>query len=396
MVTRTASADVPPPPEEATKVLHAATVDVDSHSPRGVPCEACATPVEPLDKFCPACGTPNPTYRSDVNAPTEVAKSKTSSAPPIDAQVIDAALQNRLTCQNCGATVQVEPGQRSVTCPFCDSNYVVEVRSEISGKQQPEFVIGFAITPQQAYEQYRNWLKQSAWFNPGDLTSKSVEDRLKGIYLPFWSFTMRADSVWQAQVGEHWYRTETYTETDKDGHTVTRTRQVQETEWWPLSGNHHRYYWGYLVSGSRGLPQSEALRVMPYQLPALKRYEPSYLSGWLSEEYSVEKEDALALSQQEFYRREQQNVGAFLPGDTHSQLSVKTQFSQISSDLCLLPIYILSYQYQGKLYRFLLNGQTGKMAGDKPVSGARIAMAIVGGLFLFALFVLAIAAISQR
>ena len=372
---------------QVATVLHAATVDPDSHSPRGVPCAACATPIEPLDKFCPACGTPNPAYQATSNSP---------SAVPLDAQVIDAAIQQRLECRNCGATVQIDPGQRSVTCPFCDSNYVIEVRTELSGKQPPEFVIGFAITPEQAYQQYRNWLRQSAWFNPGDLASQSVAEKLKGVYLPFWSFTMLADSSWHAQVGEHWYRTETYTETDKDGHTHTRTRQVQETEWWPLSGRHHHYYWGYLVSGSRGLPQTEALRIMPYQLPALKRYVPSYLSGWLSEEYSVERNDALAVSQQEFYRREQQNVGSFLPGDTHRHLHLQTDFTQINSDLCLLPLYILSYQYQGKLYRFLLNGQTGKMAGDKPVSSMRIAIAILCGVLLFGLLVLAIAVISRN
>jgi hypothetical protein len=41
-----------------------------------------------------------------------------------------------------------------------------------------------------------------------------------------------------------------------------------------------------------------------------------------------------------------------------------------------LPIYILSYRYKEKVYRYLLNGQTGKMDGDKPVSGQRIAIAV--------------------
>ena len=71
---------------------------------------------------------------------------------------------------------------------------------------------------------------------------------------------------------------------------------------------------------------------------------------------------------------------AFLPGDTHSQLQVSTDFSDINSDLILLPIYLLSYRYQDKVYRFLLNGQTGKLDGDKPYSTRRIAAAVVLGL----------------
>jgi hypothetical protein len=278
--------------------------------------------------------------------------------------------------------VATDPNQRSYVCPFCDSTYVMEFSPAQSGRQPPEFVIGFAITPEQAQESFRQWLRKNSWFRPGDLAVASVADKLKGIYLPFWSFTMLAQSQWQAQIGEHWYRTETYTETDSKGNVVTKTRQVQETEWWPLAGQHHRYYNGYLVSGSKGLAQDQALRIQPFNLPALKRYEPYFLAGWLAEEYSVARDEALAICQQEFQRREQANVAGFLPGDTHSGLAVSTQFSHVSSDLCLLPIYILSYRYRDKVYRFLLNGQTGKMAGDKPLSGKRIALVVLAAILL--------------
>ena len=55
---------------------------------------------------------------------------------------------------------------------------------------------------------------------------------------------------------------------------------------------------------------------------------------------------------------------------------VETEFSNINSDLILLPIYLLTYRYRDKIYRFLINGQTGKMAGDKPLSPWRIALAV--------------------
>ena len=198
---------------------------------------------------------------------------------------------------------------------------------------------------------------------------------------------MLAQSHWSATIGEYWYRTETYTTRDSKGNIVVRTRQVQETEWWPLSGSHHHYYAGYLVSGSQGLPQQQAERIKPFNLPALKRYEPYYLAGWLSEEYSIEREAALQICQQEFYNRERNNVAAFLPGDTHRGLEVSTRFSSINSDLCLLPVYILSYRYRDKLYRFLVNGQTGKCAGDKPLSWRRISVLIVIIVLLIALVI---------
>jgi hypothetical protein len=350
-------------------------IDAQVVAPQGEPCEACGSPVEALDKFCPACGAPHETQQ---------AENENREERP----------QNFFRCESCGSEVATDSDQRSYVCAFCDSSYVVELSPEQSDRQRPEFVIGFAVTPDQAREKFHQWLRSNSWFRPGDLRAAQIAERLKGVYLPFWSFSMLARSNWQASIGEHWYRTETYTTTNSDGKTVTRTRQVQETEWWPLAGAHHYYYSGYLVSGSRGLSQADAARIKPFQLPAMKRYQPYFLAGWLSEEYSVSREDASVQCQQEFRRREQSHVGAFLPGDTHRGLQVDTRFSHVNSDLCLLPVYVLSYRYKDKLYRFLVNGQTGKVAGDKPVSALRIGLAIGAGLLLVLLAFLVIALLS--
>jgi hypothetical protein len=252
---------------------------------------------------------------------------------------------------------------------------VVEFNPRETGRQGPEFVIGFAVTPEQALERFRQWLGSNSWFRPGDLKGAEIAEKLRGVYIPFWSFSMLARSTWSASIGEYWYRTETYTVVE-NGKTVTKTRTVRETEWWGLEGGHHEYYSGYLVSGSRGLSQREADRIKPFHLAALKRYEPYFLAGWLAEEYSIEREAALETSMAVFRHMEADAVAAFLPGDTHSDLRVETEFSDVGSDLVLLPVYVLSYRYRGKLYRFVLNGQTGKATGEKPVSGWRIGIAV--------------------
>ena len=42
--------------------------------------------------------------------------------------------------------MQVDPNQRSYTCAFCESTYVVELPADAQRRQRPEFVIGFAVT----------------------------------------------------------------------------------------------------------------------------------------------------------------------------------------------------------------------------------------------------------
>jgi len=348
------------------EVADEAIVDAAVLAPQGQGCPSCGAPVDRDDRFCNACGNPLP-------------------APITEER---RAPQRHFQCKGCGSRVSVDADQRSYVCPFCDSTYVVEFSPDETGRQRPEFVIGFALTQDQALEKFRQWIRTNGLFRPGDLGQAKIERRLRGIYLPFWSFSMLAQSRWKATIGEYWYRTETYTTTDSKGNTVTHTRRVRETEWWTLSGRHHHYYNGYLVSGSKGLPQSQADRIKPFQLPALKRYEPFYLAGWLSEEYSIERDEALARCRQEFHRQEQANVSAFLPGDTFRNLSLSTEFSQENSDLILLPVYLLSYRYQDKLYRFLINGQTGRLAGDKPLSWRRIWSAVGAAVGVVVLIIL--------
>lgn len=411
--------------------LDNAAIDPASAAPQGRPCAACGCPLEPQDKFCPACGTSLEATSLEAAGREATGRDATGreaggreaggpvvdaavvgEAPIVDAELIgdagepagaaaDAAPAVRPTgqkffrCENCGAEVGDEGGQRSFVCPFCDSTYVSEFSPASTGRQEPEFVIGFAVTPEQARDKFKAWIGETSLFRPGDLRSATVEDKLKGVYLPFWSFSMLAESCWHATIGEYWYRTETYTERDANGNMVTKTRQVRETEWWPLSGNHHQYYSGYLVSGSKGLPQDQAERIKPFNLPALKRYEPMYLAGWMSEEYSIARDEALQRCQQEFYRRESLNVGQFLPGDTHRGLELSTSFRHVNSDLCLLPVYILSYRYRDKLYRFLVNGQTGRYAGDKPISWKRIGLFVFGVALIIAAAVVIVVVVSH-
>jgi uncharacterized Zn finger protein (UPF0148 family) len=354
-----------------------------------LPCPACGSPRSPGAKFCVACGMP---FEATATVPPEAPAATTQatrelSQPPKEAGQISTT---SFHCQNCGSDIAVTTGERSIRCPFCDSTYVAEIQSDRTGRRRPEFVIGFAVTREQALQKYFEWIRKGGWFRPGDLSLRAISDKQVGVYVPFWHYAYEARSRWGAMIGQHWYRTETYTVRTQDGKTETRTRTVQETEWSPLSGKHHKYYFGYLVSASKGLSQQEALSIQPYDLRAITRFKPYYLAGWTSEEYSVDYAQAKAIAESEFQQREINNISRMMPGDTYGQLNVQTEFELNETDLMLLPVHILSYRYRDRVYRFLVNGQTGRIAGEKPWSGVRIAgaVSVVVILILLAVFVI--------
>ena len=352
----------------------------------GEPCPACSAPRELGAKFCNSCGSPLATPIEDASGlatPAEQGREAENDESSKD-------LPSRtLHCQNCGSDVATSIDQRSYVCPFCDSSIVTEIDFRRSGRQRPEFIIGFAVTAAEAQQKYYDWLGKNAWFRPGDLSVKAVSEKQKGIYIPFWHFSMLAKSRWTARIGEYWYREERYTTVDSKGKTVTRTKKVRHTEWFPLRGEHQKFYHGYLVAASKGIAPKEAKAIQPFQLSALNRYRPFYLAGWMAEEYTMAMDLAMDKTKQEFQRRQREIVARFLPGDTHTDLAVQSEFDVNGSDLILLPVYVLSYRYRDRVYRFLVNGQTGKIVGEKPWSGRRIAAAVFLVVLLIAIFVVA-------
>ncbi len=396
------------------KILDAKVIDYDPlHDPNRslasslMPCSACGTPRQIGSRFCVSCGvpfeTPNESSLSELRKrPSEVSSRATEGTATrggvtVETEAIEASGATRtFRCENCGSEVDAPREQRSLRCPFCDSAYVAELPIEQRTAQRPEFIIGFEVSREKAQELFFQWIGKNSFFRPGDLVTKSATEKQQGVYIPFWHFSMKAMSEWSAQIGEYWYRTETYTVKNAEGKSEVRTRTVQETEWWPLSGIYRKYYSGYLVSASKGLPQQEALAIQPYRLNTMMRYRPMYLAGWMSEEYSVSREAAMAATQQEFRTREYNAINVFLPGDVQSGLTVHTNLEVGGSDLILLPIHVLSYRYRDKVYRFLVNGQTGKTYGEKPWSSSKVAAVVMAVVLLLLVIIALIIVLSKR
>src|SRR6188474_1034798 len=96
--------------------LENAVVDSEAAAPSGAPCNACGTPVEALDKFCPACGTTNPRYQAQASGPGALsapASGRVASPEVIAAEIAEPSpLSKYFRCQQCGSEVATDPSQR--------------------------------------------------------------------------------------------------------------------------------------------------------------------------------------------------------------------------------------------------------------------------------------------
>lgn len=253
----------------------------------------------------------------------------------------------------------------------------------------PTFAVGFAVHRERAVEIARKWLESRSVFAHPGLKSGVVE-RTRGVYVPAYLYGAHVASNYRARIGEDYTVIETYTTTDSKGNTQVHTRTRTETEWRSLSGAYDTYLTDVVVTASRGLANKELERVEPFDLRALRRYTPAVLAGWAAEEPSLTRDECLRLAESEAERKLGDDLADFMPGDSHRDLEFDARLSDEVVDLVLLPIWVFAVQYaEGRQpVRVVINGQTGRTTGDVPVSGARVAFAVIGVLLLLALIVL--------
>ena len=280
-------------------------------------------------------------------------------------------------CSACGASITLAPNVTSDHCPYCASNIVVESGST-STVLKPKSLLPFAVDRNTAAESFRNWINK-LWFAPSDLKEKAAKGKLDGIYVPYWTYDSKTATSYTGARGTYYYVTETYTTTE-NGQTVTKTRQVRKTRWTPTSGYVQNDFDDILVIASQSLPVKYTQKLEPWYLKDLVPYNDKYLSGFRSESYQVELTDGLAVAKERMEPVIRQTVYRDIGGDEQRIYTMNTSYHAITFKHILLPIWISSYKYKEKVYRFLINGQTGEVQGERPYSAIKIILAVLAAI----------------
>jgi predicted RNA-binding Zn-ribbon protein involved in translation (DUF1610 family) len=294
-----------------------------------------------------------------------------------------------IKCESCGAINTVDATVISTECAFCGSNQVVP-QEQVAQVIKPETLLPFQVDQAKAVTLFRGWLGRG-FFRPTPVKkiAKDAQAKLQGVYLPFWTFDAHTSSWWQADAGYYYYVTETYWTTDGEGKRVQRSRQVQKIRWEPASGFLQLHFDDALVPATTSVERDMLERIYPFDTQALVHYEPGFLSGWGAEAYTVELTEGWKTAQQIIEGWVKQACAQQVPGDTHRNLRVNTAFSNMTYKHVLFPVWIASYRYKDKIYHFLINGQTGEVQGQAPISWIRVALVIaVVAIILTVLFLL--------
>lgn len=300
------------------------------------------------------------------------------------ARALDSGLPETLmeetrvdACPSCGAQVEFQPNEHARECPYCATPIVGEPGAH--RHIRPQALIPFALTEAEAQAAMTRWLG-GLWFAPNGLKDYARKGgrRMAGIYAPYWTFDAGARARYRGERGTRY--------TVRSG-----KRSRVEIRWTPVSGTVARAFDDVAVIASHSLPR-HADGLQPWDFTALRAYDPDFLAGFRAEGYSVPLAEGHGIARGVMQDWIEADVRRDIGGDAQRITALEIDWRDETFKHVLLPIWMAAYRYGGKSYRFVVNGQTGRVQGERPWSAWKIAVAVM----LAALVIGAFAVLSNR
>lgn len=279
-----------------------------------------------------------------------------------------AQAQQQLCCERCGAHSLLPAGQKSSHCPYCGSNQIVKASPQ-EELVDPQLISIMNFDQQQAARQVHKWLGKGL-FSPDNLISSSSTLQLRPGYYSFWTFDGTVEIRWSCEVNQ-----------GSDDHP----------RWESSYGVETRFFNDVLVPGVKAIKLKEQEALQPFDLVNVEKFDPGYLAGWPAVFYDRSLSDASLVARDEVIRGIRPQMHSLIePGREKRNINIGGgEWSGLTFKHLLLPLWIGEYRFQGKNYRVLVNGQTGKVAGEKPSDAVKIVyMALLVLLILVAIVML--------
>ena len=324
---------------------------------------------------CPYCGT-------DMDIKEESSLIKEYDFNDIMDREANSEWNNEvdvIKCESCGAESVVEKHQTALYCSYCGSSHVLE--SKQSAGIRPEAIIPFKIDIHRTKDLFDKWVGRR-WLAPGNLKKLYQSDKLKSVYVPYWTYDADTYNVYTAQGGKVYYEN-----VKRDGKTV-RERKVR---WYNVKGRFERIFDDVHVNASKNFDESLMRKIEPYKTVELEPYKPQYISGYMAERYSIgvvqcfegakrKMKDILTGEARELVLKKYDEV---------RDMKINTSYSDVKYKHVLLPVWTAQYDYNGKKYRYMINGQNGKVSGQSPLSPVKITLLVllaIGAIFAYLYF----------
>ena len=256
------------------------------------------------------------------------------------------------SCKSCGAEISGDDSLGAVVCPYCGQSTVV--KGQFEGGLRPDYIIPFKVDKKGAMSVFEADFKKAP-FLPDEFKAKKKIEEMSGVYVPFWMFDCDCDAFvsYTAQKISAWSDSE-YEYTKTDHYKLYRQGGVG--------------FANIPVDGSKKADDTYMEAVEPFDYNDAVVFDGAYLSGYMADKYDVSAEESIERANE----RVKNSVISVFEETTNDYTCVEAagsciEFSNGKIRYSLLPVWMLNIKYVDKVYKFAINGQTGKVVGEYPV-----------------------------
>ena len=259
-------------------------------------------------------------------------------------------------CPSCGAELICDATTAATSCPYCGNPTVVP--GQFHGMLKPDYILPFKLDKEAAKSALREYYKGKRLL-PKAFTQENHIEEIKGVYVPFWLFDGQGDAdlhYTATKVSSH--RSGNYQVTVTDHFDVRRAGTVDFSR--------------IPVDSSRKMPDAHMDAIEPFDYKDLKPFSTAYMPGFLAERYDVDMEECSKRAVRRATNTTEQIIASTVRGySSTAQVGKNVRLRKGAVRYVMLPVWLLSTRWNGKSFLFAMNGQTGKLIGDLPVSMGR-------------------------
>ena len=272
--------------------------------------------------------------------------------------VDEAQLMKAFTCSSCGAEIVCDENTMATECVYCGNPTMLPNRFD--GMLKPDYVIPFKKTKEEAVAALKKFYEGKKLLPDAFTANNRIED-IQGLYVPFWLFDSTAG-------GTGVYNATKSVAFDNGDEIVTETSHFKcvrsgEAEFEMIP-----------VDGSTKMDDTFMESIEPYDYSELVPFTTAYMPGYLADKYDVDAEASVpranARIDNTILDRLEQDVTREYETCTCESSQCYENEGKVS--YAMVPVWILTTQFEGKPYTFMMNGQTGKFIGSLPIDKGKL------------------------
>lgn len=268
-------------------------------------------------------------------------------------------------CENCGAENVISVYDIASECPFCGSSQIVQI-DELPGKK-PDRVIAFRISSDNSRELFSKWIKRKLYV-PKKVKKDIPSIKINGVYLPCWTYDANSISEYKGRLGKRYTVT---VGSGKNRRTETRIR------WFYIKGTEFVDFDDVITNAGNKINASELSSIEPFNTNESFVYEQKFLAGFSAEHYKINVQAGWKNVQPRMKNYIKTRILSHYHYDVVGYLNFEPVYKNITYKYVLLPIWIGAYSYNKKDFRFIVNGENGKITGKYPISAPKVIVTVL-------------------